>query len=149
MAELDQGLPTPYTKLRLKAGMAALVYGAPEELVELLALPGTVRSLSGGRIDSKCPDRQSTLGEAGFALTFARNQAEAVRRIGELEPALQSGAVVWIAYPKGSKAAGYDVSRDTIWRAANVAGSVLNANVAIDSKWSAVRLRKAKPGELD
>lgn len=149
MNSADQGSPSPYAKLRLKPGMAAFVYAVPEELGELLSLPSEVRDLTGGDLGADRPVDSSALAEAEFALTFAANQAVAIERIRELEPALLAGAVVWIAYPKGSKAAGYDVSRDTIWKAANAAGSVLNANVAVDAKWSAVRIRKAKPGELD
>lgn len=143
-----QGTPSPYTKLRLKPGMAAFVYAVPDELRAVLSLPADVGNLSGDASGDH-PSDLAALADAEFALTFARNQSEAVRRITELKPAILSGAVVWIAYPKGSKAAGYDVSRDTIWSAANEAGSVLNANVAIDEKWSAVRIRTAKPGELD
>ncbi len=51
--------------------------------------------------------------------------------------------LTWMAYPKGSKAAGYDISRDTIWKFAATVGLVLNANVAIDDKLSAVRMRPA------
>ena len=51
--------------------------------------------------------------------------------------------VAWLAYPKGSKAAGYDLSRDTIWRFAQTIGLSLVAHVAIDETWSAVRFRPA------
>lgn len=148
MVAAEGGTQSPFGKLRLKPGMAAYVYGVPESVVDLMTLPTDVRDLRVASGEVGGPPAPSTLAEADFALAFAGNQEQAVRRLAELEPAIQAGAVVWIAYPKGSKAAGYDVSRDTIWRAANEVGAVLNANVAIDGTWSAVRVRKAKPGEL-
>lgn len=148
MAEPAKGPATVLAKLRLKPGMAAYVAGVPTALKRALALPEDVRDMAGDTAESGVPLDSPALGESEFVLTFVNNQAGAVAAIAELEPALVVGAVTWIAYPKGSKAAGHDVSRDTIWRAANEAGSVLNANVSLDETWSAVRIRKAKPGEL-
>jgi hypothetical protein len=87
------------------------------------------------------------LARAGFVLVFATTQAEAERRMTALAPALDAKTVAWIGYPKGSKAAGRDLSRDTIARFAPLVGLVVNANFSIDDVWSAVRVRPLRPGE--
>ena len=84
--------------------------------------------------------------DAGFLLDFATTQAEAEERLVALAPFVGEKTVVWIAYPKGAKAAGRDVSRDTIWRFAQTIGLTLVANVAIDGTWSALRVKRASAG---
>lgn len=84
---------------------------------------------------------------ANFILVFAANQAEAEQRITALAPAVGDKTVAWIAYPKGSKAKGLDISRDTIARFVLSVGLVVNANFSIEDTWSAVRVRPLKPGE--
>lgn len=85
-------------------------------------------------------------GAAGFLLDFATTQAEAEVRFVALEPFVGEKTVAWLGYPKGSKAAGHDLSRDTIWRFAQTIGLTLVANVAIDETWSAVRFKAASAG---
>ena len=125
---------TPLEKLRLKAGMRATILHLPPELSTLLALPE-------GTTAEKDPAK------ADFVLDFATEQAEAETRLAALAPSIGERTITWMAYPKGSKAAGYDISRDTIWQFARTVGLVLNANVALDATWSAVRMRPLRPGE--
>ena len=126
---------TPAEKLRLTAGMKAALLHVPVELGPALGIPESVQ-----RVDDP--------GDADFILDFATTQAEAEERLRGLRPAMREKTVAWMGYPKGSKAAGYDISRDTIWAFVKTIGLVLNANVALDEKWSAVRMRPAKPGEV-
>lgn len=58
-------------------------------------------------------------------------------------PSIGAVTLAWLAYPEGAKSAGLDVSRDTLWRFAQTIGLTLVANIAIDEKWSAVRIRPA------
>ncbi|HSK48601.1 MAG TPA: hypothetical protein VLA05_11470 [Coriobacteriia bacterium] len=115
-------------KLRLKPGMRAALLHVPEGLHERLAIPEGVEPV------------QLAPG-VDFILDFATNQAEAEERLSALKPAVGAKTVAWMGYPKGSKAAGHDISRDTIWSFAETIGLVLNANIAIDETWSAVRMR--------
>lgn len=85
--------------------------------------------------------------KADFILVFAENQAEVEERMRAFAPAVRDQTLTWVGYPKGSKAAGRDISRDTIWRFAETVGLILNANFAIDEVWSAVRMRPRRPGE--
>ncbi len=121
---------TPAEKLRLKPGMSAAFLHLPDGLKGRLGVPEDVAEVAD-------PAR------ADFILDFAATQAEAEERLTALAPSVGPKTVTWLAYPKGSKAAGYDVSRDTIWQFAPTVGLVLNANVAIDDKLSAVRMRRA------
>ena len=125
---------TPAEKLRLKSGMSAALLHVPDGLATVLGLPEGV-------------DVRVEPAGADFILDFATTQAQAEERLTELRPSMGDNTVTWMGYPKGSKAAGHDISRDTIWKFARTIGLVLNANVAIDEKWSAVRMRPIKPGE--
>ena len=119
---------TAAEKMRLKPGMTAALLHVPEQMGERLGIPEGVTVTA---------DPTS----AEFILDFASNQIEAEERLRALAPLLGPGTITWMAYPKGSKAKGHDVSRDTIWQYAGTIGLVLNANIAIDDVWSAVRMR--------
>ena len=87
-------------KLRLKPGMGALILDAPPDVLPRLGIPSDVTLL----------DDPAT---ADFLLVFVDTQAEAEAKAGALAPAVGDKTVAWIAYPKGSKAAGHDLNRDT------------------------------------
>ena len=123
----------PLQKMKLKSGMRAALLHVPEQLADKL----------GDREDAVSAQDPT---EADFILDFAATQAEAEARLRAWASSVDDRTVAWMAYPKGSKAAGHDVNRDTLWRFAGTLGLVLVANVAVDDTWSAVRLR---PGPLD
>ena len=79
--------------------------------------------------------------EADFLLSFASNQAEAEERLAEIKPCIRPATLAWLAYPKGSKAAGHDLNRDTIWSYGKTISLDFVANIAIDAMWSAMRMR--------
>lgn len=87
-------------KMRLKPGASALLLHVPEELKSRLEL---VESVSVA----------STPAAADFIVDFAESQRQAEKRLLELQPYVRSQTLVWLAYPRGSKAAGCDTSRDT------------------------------------
>jgi hypothetical protein len=118
-------------KLKYKTGMRANLVDVPDR-VDL----GVPAEAGGGGS-----------GEADFVVVFASTQADAERRLRELAPALRDTTVAWVAYPKGSKAAGYDLNRDTVAEFARTVGLVVNANFSIDETWSALRVRPLRPGE--
>lgn len=126
------GDKTPAEKLRLAAGMTAAVLFAPDGLN--LGVPADVTLVP------------SAAG-ADFVLVFAATQAQAVERVRALAPAIGERTIAWIGYPKGGKAAGRDISRDTIAGFVREIGLIANANFAIDDVWSAVRVRPLRPGE--
>jgi hypothetical protein len=122
---------TTAEKLKFRPGMSAALLYAPEDVD--LGLP--VGSLTG--------DASS----ADFVVVFAATQAEAEQRITAMAASVSDKSVAWVGYPKGSKAAGHDLSRDTIARFAPSVGLIVNANFSIDDTWSALRLRPRRPGD--
>lgn len=121
---------TPAEKLRLKPGMTAAILHQPTELDGVLGVPEGVRLTADPS-------------EADFILDFASTLAEANERLAELSPAVRPKTVTWMGYPKGSKAKGYDLNRDSVAAAAAEVGLIVNANFSIDEKWSALRMRPA------
>jgi hypothetical protein len=125
------GGKTAAEKMRMKAGMTAAFPHAPAEVVERLGLPDGVTVSDDPR-------------DAQFVLVAAHDQVEAEERLRGLVPLVDDERLVWIVYPKGSRAAGRDVSRDTIWASARALGLDLVANVSVDETWSALRLKPAR-----
>jgi len=125
-------------KMRLKPGSTAA----------LLHVPAALRGRLGVPDDVTVVDEPAVAGPAGagFLLEFAATQEEAEQRLVALKPFVGDKTLAWLGYPKGSKAAGYDLSRDTIWRFAQTIGLTLVANIAIDETWSAVRFKAASAG---
>jgi hypothetical protein len=119
---------TAAEKLRLRPGMSAA----------LMYLPDGMRSRLGIPADVTIVDDPSG---ADLLLVFASTQAEAEERLTALAPSVRGRTITWIAYPKGSKAAGHDVSRDTIAAFAPAVGLVAVASVSIDGTWSGLRVR--------
>jgi hypothetical protein len=125
---------TPADKLRLKAGMTAALLHLPEDVRGGLGLPDGV--VVG-----------DDLAQADFILDLATTQAEAEQRLAALEPTVRDETILWFAYPKGSKAAGHDLNRDTVATFARTIGLVAVSNIAIDETWSALRIRRLRPGD--
>lgn len=125
---------TPAEKLRLKPGMTAAILHVPDGMRELLGVP-----------DGVTPTTSAD--GADFILDFASTQTEAEERVTAFQPYVTDKTVTWLAYPKGSKAAGLDLNRDTIAEFVRTVGLVVNSIAAIDENWSAVRMRPLKPGE--
>jgi hypothetical protein len=125
---------TPAEKLRLKAGMTAALLHVPEDVRGGLGLP------DGVAVDDD-PAHVDVI------LDFAATQAEAERRLTALEPHVRDEVVLWFCYPKGSKAAGHDLNRDTVATFARTVGLVAVSNVAVDETWSALRIRRLRAGD--
>jgi hypothetical protein len=82
-------------------------------------------------------------GEADLVFLFVRTRAEldaemprAVARLGAL-------SALWVFFRKGSKEAGLDVNRDTVWTVADKLAMRPLGILAVDDVWSAFRLRRA------
>ncbi len=125
-------------KMRLKPGMTAVLLHVPAEVRDRLGVPDDVDVV----------DDPAASGPAGtgFLLAFASTQTEAEERLLDLKPFIGEKTLAWLAYPRGSKAAGRDLSRDTIWAFARTVGLTLVTNIAVDETWSALRIRSASGG---
>jgi hypothetical protein len=84
-----------------------------------------------------------------FALVFAVSQRQLKDILNDVIPILQEDAKLWIAYPKLSSKIASDLSRDANWECLTQHGYETVRSVALDSVWSAIRLKKpeesAKP----
>jgi hypothetical protein len=92
--------------------------------------------------DFGVPLHTSVKGKYGFALAFVKSLAEGEKLAKTIGKALEEGAVLWVAYPKGtSKNYKSDYNRDT--------GNSLMAKhgldgvslVSLDEDWSAMRFK--------
>ena len=80
---------------------------------------------------------------ADWILLFARSRAELEQFLPMAQARLAPGGAVWVAYRKGGIKAGSDIHRDDIRDFAHTVGLDSVAMVAIDSEWSALRLKQA------
>jgi hypothetical protein len=115
-------------KMRIKPGARVALIHAPEQMKRGLGLPAGA-------------DFVDSASEADVVLLFATTQTEYAERVEALQPKLARTAVLWVCYPKGSKAAGLDISRDTIWAHAEARGWRPVGLVSIDDTWSGFRLK--------
>ena len=89
------------------------------------------------------PERLAREGEsADWILLFARSRAELAQYLPAAQARLAPGGALWVAYRKGGIKAGSDIQRDDIRDFAQTAGLDSVAMVAIDSEWSALRLKR-------
>lgn len=121
-------------KLSVKPGMAVALLDAPQGMADRLGMPADVTVVGDPA-------------QADFVLLFVASQADAESRVAAVAPHVSEGTVAWVAYPKGSKAAGHDLNRDMIASFVRTVGLVVVANFSIDARWSALRVRRLKPGE--
>ena len=113
-------------KLRYKEGRAAIL-NAPEGY-SLGIEQGESADLAEGPFD--------------FVQLFVNNAAELRAWLPRIIPALKYDALFWLTYPKQSSKVKTDLNRD-------IAAAVVQeqtayrvvSNVAVDAKWSALRLR--------
>ncbi|HHY89138.1 MAG TPA: hypothetical protein GYA06_09495 [Chloroflexi bacterium] len=115
-------------KLQLKPGQAFTLLNAPENYANQLAAGGL-------------PLAEAV--PAAALMLFVRSMDELLRLTPGAIAALQDGALFWIAYPKGSSKAGYDVNRDTLAQAVEAMGWRPVRQIALDEVWSALRFRPA------
>ena len=116
-------------KTRIKPGTTIAVLNRVEGVVESLGLPGDARFVAPA--------------EARLVFLFASTCTELEAQMPPAVAALSSGAALWVFYRKGSKAAGLDMNRDSIWAIAEKMDLRPLGLVSIDDTWSAFRLRPA------
>ncbi|WP_175444797.1 MULTISPECIES: DUF3052 family protein [unclassified Janthinobacterium] len=88
-------------------------------------------------------ERRVSEGEnADWLLLFARSRAELEQFLPAAQARLAPGGAVWVAYRKGGIKAGSDIHRDDIRLYAQATGLDSVAMIAIDSEWSALRLKQ-------
>lgn len=114
-------------KARVKPGVAVATINPAEGVVESLGLPADASFVE--------PDA------ADIILLFVNARAELEQHLPAAVAALTPGAAVWVFFRRGAKAAGLDMSRDTVWELAEPLGLRPLGIVGVDDTWSAFRLR--------
>jgi hypothetical protein len=120
---------TPAEKARIKPGTAIAVLNRVPNVIESLGLPLSVTFVQ--------PH------QAALVFLFATTRAQLEEQMPPAAATLKPGAALWVFFRKGSKAAGLDMNRDTIWAIAERLGMRPLGLIGVDETWSAFRLRPA------
>jgi hypothetical protein len=83
-------------------------------------------------------------GAADLVFLFARTRAELEAEMPAAVARLGAGSALWVFFRKGSKEAGLDMNRDTVWAVADKLNMRPLGLLGIDDTWSAFRLRRAR-----
>jgi hypothetical protein len=117
-------------KARVKPGTKVAVVNRVKGVVESLGLPADVAFVG--------PK------QAQLVFLFARTRAELDLRMPAAARDLAPAAVLWVFFRKGSRVAGLDMNRDTVWTVAARLGLRPVSLLSVDEEWSVFRLRSAK-----
>lgn len=116
-------------KARIKPGTTIAVLNEVLGIVASLGLPDDV-----GFVESN---------QAQLVFLFVNTRDELAAQLPSAVAGLAPAAAIWVFYRKGSKAAGLDMSRDSVWEIAQTLDMRPLGLVSIDETWSAFRLRPA------
>ncbi len=116
-------------KARVKPGATIAVINRVPRIVESLGLPDGVTFVKPA--------------DAQLVFLFVRTRAELEARMPRAVAALSPGSAIWVFFRKGSKDAGLDMNRDTVWAVAEKLDMRPLGLVGVDETWSAFRLRRA------
>jgi hypothetical protein len=119
-------------KAHVKPGTRITVIKRVPGIVESLGLPDVtfVRS-----------------GEADLVFLFVRTRAELEAQMPRAVVRLGPRSALWVFFRKGSKEAGLDMNRDTVWTVAEKLDMRPLGLLGVDDTWSAFRLRRARIGQ--
>ena len=117
-------------KARVKPAATIAVINRVKGIVESLGLPKGVTFVKPA--------------DAQLVFLFVRTRAELKARMPRAVAGLASGSALWVFFRKGSKDAGLDMNRDTVWAVAESLDLRPLGIVSIDEAWSAFRLRRAR-----
>jgi hypothetical protein len=86
--------------------------------------------------------RRADASTADVVLLFTANRKALTKALPQVLRGTKSDAILWLAYPKLTSVFAADLSRDVIHRLAPEYGLDTVAQIAIDSDWSALRLKR-------
>ncbi|MHB8804254.1 MAG: hypothetical protein ACYC7C_03340 [Coriobacteriia bacterium] len=117
-------------KASVKPGTTIAVLNAVPGVVESLGLPDGVAFVEPS--------------EAQLVFLFASTRSELEAQMPPVVAQLGSDSSIWIFFRKGSRAAGLDMNRDSVWEIAERLDLRPLGLVSVDETWSAFRLRPAR-----
>ena len=116
-------------KARVKSGTTIAVINRVPGIVEPLGLPKDVSFVKPAK--------------AALVFLFVRSRAELNKLMPPAVAALSPASALWVFFRKGSKGAGLDMNRDTIWAIAERLDMRPLGLVCVNDSWSAFRLRRS------
>jgi hypothetical protein len=116
-------------KARVKPAATIAVVNRVKGIVESLGLPKSVTFVKPA--------------DAQLVFLFVRTRAELKAKMPPVVAALGPASAIWVFFRKGSKDAGLDMNRDTVWAVAESLDLRPLGIVGVDETWSAFRLRRA------
>ncbi|MHB1342057.1 MAG: hypothetical protein ACYC77_09600 [Coriobacteriia bacterium] len=116
-------------KARIKPGTTVAVLNQVAGVVESLGLPA----------DTAYVGPTSAM----LVFLFVSTSAELAAQMPNAVAGLAPGAALWVFYRKGSRDAGLDMNRDSIWAIAEKLDMRPLGLVGVDDTWSTFRLRRA------
>jgi hypothetical protein len=122
------GEKTVAEKARVRPGTTIAVLNRVPGVVETLGLPEDVTFV------------EPT--DAQLVFLFVSTRAELEAQMPPAVTGLAPTAALWVFYRKGSKTAGLDMNRDSVWAIAEKMGMRPLGLVGVDDTWSAFRLRR-------
>jgi hypothetical protein len=81
--------------------------------------------------------------DAQLVFLFVRTRAELEAQMPLAVAALSPASAIWVFFRKGSRDAGLDMNRDTVWAVAEKLDMRPLGLVGVNETWSAFRLRRA------
>jgi hypothetical protein len=127
-------LPTLFEKLQLKDERNLLIQGLPSTIEKQFAKLSFAKNVT----------PLLKIRKIDFALVFALNQAQLNAILAVVLPALQSIAILWIAFPKLTSKIVSDLNRDCTWNYLRKNSFESEEQVALDYVWNALQFRKCK-----
>jgi hypothetical protein len=115
-------------KARVKPGATIAVINRVPGVVESLGLPDDVAFV------------KPTAAQLVFL--FVRTRAELEAKMPRAVAALRPGSAIWVFFRKGSRDAGLDMNRDTVWAVAETLDMRPLGLIGVNEIWSAFRLRR-------
>jgi hypothetical protein len=119
-------------KARVKPGTTVAVFNRVRGIVESLGLPDDVAFVEPA--------------DAQLVFLFVRTRAELESRMPRAVARLEPASALWVFFQKGSKGAGLDMSRNSVWEVAEKLGLRPLGIVSVDDTWAAFRLRLGDQG---
>lgn len=116
-------------KARLKPGTTIAVLNSVPGIVESLGLPEDVAFVEPAT--------------AQLVFLFVNTRTELEAQLPNVVQQMARTAVIWVFFRKGSKAAGLDMNRDTVWAVAERVELRPIGIVSVDNTWSVFRLKRA------
>jgi hypothetical protein len=116
-------------KAHVKPGTTIAVVNRVSGVVESLGLPRDVTFVK--------PEK------AQIVFLFAKTRTELDAKMPPAVRALGPKSVLWVFFRKGSKDAGLDMNRDTVWAVAEKLGLRPVSLLSVDETWSVFRLKRA------